>query len=49
VIRAAGGDGTGAQLRAYNPIPVNGTMQLIKSWSIRAGTQAGDSGSGTCH
>ena len=34
VIYAPSGSGTGGQLRAYNPVPVNGTMQLIKSWPI---------------
>jgi hypothetical protein len=30
------GTGVGAQLRAYNPVPVNGTMQLV--WSAPVGT-----------
>lgn len=34
VIYAPSGSGTGAQLRAYDPVPVNGIMQLIKSWPI---------------
>lgn len=34
VIYAPGGNGTGAQLRAYNPVPVNGTLQLVNSWPI---------------
>ena len=33
-VYAPGGTGTGAQLRAYNPIPVNGVMTLVKSWPI---------------
>jgi len=39
VIRAPGGNGTGAQLRAYSPVPVNGTLQLVKSWPIGVSTK----------
>jgi len=34
VVWAADGTGTNAQLRAYNPIPVNGTLQMLQSWPI---------------
>jgi len=34
VIYAPTGSGNGAQLRAYNPLPVNGTLQLVNSWPI---------------
>ncbi len=33
---SADGTGVGAQLRAYNPVPVNGTLQLV--WSAPVGT-----------
>ncbi len=34
VVWAADGTGANAQLRAYSPVPVNGTMQLLQSWPI---------------
>ena len=34
VIYAPGGSGTGAQLRAYQPVPVNGKMVQVGSWPI---------------
>ena len=34
VVWATDGTGTNAQLRAYNPVPVNGTLQLLQSWPI---------------
>ena len=34
VIYAPSGSGIGAQLRAYRPVPVNGTMQLVQSFPI---------------
>lgn len=34
VVWGPDGSGTNAQLRAYNPIPVNGTLQMLQSWPI---------------
>ncbi len=34
VVWATDGTGTNAQLRAYNPVPVNGTLQMLQSWPI---------------
>lgn len=34
VVWSPDGTGVNGQLRAYNPVPVNGTLQMIQSWPI---------------
>jgi PQQ-like domain len=39
IVRLPGGDGVGAELRAYDPVPVNGTLTLRGRWSVGQGTK----------
>ncbi|HEY4396838.1 MAG TPA: hypothetical protein VGO28_04130 [Acidimicrobiia bacterium] len=39
IVRLPGGDGVGAELRAYDPVPVNGNLTLRGRWSIGQGTK----------
>ena len=39
IVRLPGGDGVGAELRAYDPVPENGTLTLRGRWSVGQGTK----------
>jgi hypothetical protein len=39
IVRLPGGDGVGAELRAYDPVPDNGTLTLRGRWSVGQGTK----------
>ena len=39
LVRLPGGDGVGAELRAYDPVPVNGVLTLRGRWPVGQGTK----------
>src|ERR1035437_4185346 len=46
VVRRGEGGGTGAQLQAYSPVPVNGTLPLVASFPIGTSTKFNPPGIG---
>jgi PQQ-like domain len=39
IVRLPAGDGVGAELRAYDPVPADGTLTLRGRWSVGQGTK----------